>query len=276
MKLINSTRTIHAANLQTALLLNKPYVLLANSTLNERFNVNPDVDLLPGEMPAIGYYTIGRGGHQAISGTDGGTNVGPVPQSSINSALFKPLPFVLRPMNDDLGATDQARYALRKIEQYDGVNYFAYYLKRIDLTDVNIIVEYNTVLSGGETTSTAYTPSIENLTPTPITIPVGSLPTAGDSLSAIATAPLVFADFDAVELRNACSVIYGDPAYAVVSEIGICSGVDRTLLSPLETGEANVLEAVGVQVLSMITTHQSLTFNNGFTLNLDLGSAEPL
>ena len=276
MKIITSRRTIHAANLQTSLLLNKQYNILPNSTLNEKFAVADDVALTANERPTIGYFTIGRGGHQAIAGSDGGSNIGPVPQFASHSALYSHLPFVLRPINDDLGDAERAKYALRRVESHGGSDYIAYYLKRIDLDDVNVLVEFNHVLGTGETTTIAYVPRVEDLNPTPLNIPVSALPTDGDSLTALATVPLIFGPNDVTEFRDACNVIYNDTAYAVVSEIGICSGVDRMLLSPSASGEINFNEAIGVQILSMLTTHQALNFNNGFTLNVALGSAEAI
>lgn len=277
MKIISSRRTIHSANLQASLMLDKPYTVLPNTTLNEKFEINADVGLIDDETPRIKYYTIGRGGHRNIPGSDGSSNPAAVPQFSSHSALYKHLPFVMRKLDDDIGEAERAKYGLRKVINRGGIDYATYYLKRLDMADVVVKVEHEKVVDGGDTTSINYVPKIEDLSPVPVAIPVGTLPTAGDSLTALATVPLVFDEQDVIECKAACAILYGDESYALISEIGICSGVDRPALSPSNTDEINVNEAMCVQILSMISCYQALAFqSNGFEMDIDVGSAEPL
>ena len=76
------------------------------------------------------------------------------------------------------------------------------------------------------------------------------------------------------EIINAAAIIYGDPAYAIISEIGICSGVDKTI--DLGNG-VTFNEAVAVQICTFINTIHILNATpDGVGGTLQLGSSEPI
>jgi len=58
----NVTRTIYGAHLQTCKMLNKPFTVLPNSTLNQKFNISQNE--LPYQMntQSLQYITIGNKG----------------------------------------------------------------------------------------------------------------------------------------------------------------------------------------------------------------------
>ncbi|MNP21766.1 hypothetical protein D3C76_1143990 [compost metagenome] len=81
-----------------------------------------------------------------------------------------------------------------------------------------------------------------------------------------------------MELINACRILYDNEAYAVISEIGMVSGVDRNaqVQGPGNT-TFNMKEVICAQIASFITTHHSVAFTNkGFTQDIELGATEPL
>jgi hypothetical protein len=58
-----TTRTAWGAYLQTCLLLNLPFSMMTDTTLNEKFNVQAGVAPSAGVIPSQRYYCIGNGGH---------------------------------------------------------------------------------------------------------------------------------------------------------------------------------------------------------------------
>ena len=64
------TRTIHGGAIQTCAIQGIPYVALPNTTLNEKFNVSPNVTLGTHEYPKMQYWTIGAGGIELVAGVE--------------------------------------------------------------------------------------------------------------------------------------------------------------------------------------------------------------
>lgn len=259
------------------MLLGKAHTILPNTTLNTKYSIHEDVAPLVGEIPTLGFYCIGRGGHQVIMGSDSTPNIDAIPQFAQHSSLYNQLPFVLRPINSDLTAEERSKYALRRIETHNDVQYVAYYLKRLELSDVDINIEINQIDDGGESTRLPYSPDASNLNPVPLDIQLAAQQTDGDSLVVSAVVPIIMNEADADELRNVCAILYNDEKYAVVSEIGLCTGIDRTLLTPTSGDEVNMNEAIAVQINSYVSTFQDLNFNNkGFGIEVNIGSSASL
>ena len=277
MKII--TRTLWGADLQTALALNLPYTPRENTTLNEKLGIATNQSIDPaGQKPAIQYLCIGNGGHKHMTGADGSPYTTPVNHRASDAALFKHLPFVLREVNNDLSVAERAQYGLRRMEVHNGTNYFAYYLKRMDLSAVVSELQYTTVLDG-VTTTTPYSPTSDNLNPEqPVMPSTGVITTSGDYLSTSAIVPLFFTEQDVANLVEVAEIMYENPYMAVISEIGLCSGVDKVITGPGPGNtQINYEEAIGVQIATFVTTHYSMSFSNkGFDLQLELGATEPL
>jgi hypothetical protein len=270
----NIVRTVYGSALQTALLLGRPTVILPNTTLNEKLNIQATTAIGLTDRPKMQYITIGNGGHRTISGPNGITKPEPVQHRSTDAALYNHLPFVLRKLNNDLSAVEKAKYGLRRVEVHDGESYYAYYLKRQDLNETVIGLLYNTVVDG-VTTSREFLPTASNLNPTPpdLTQP-GVNVTTGDYVTAVAKAPFVMTENEAEEFLNVATVIYGDPGYAIISEMATCSGVDK-LVSVEGGGSFN--EVIGCQIVSFINTFFALSFSNGgISVELEVGATEPL
>ena len=270
-------RTIYGSELQTALLMKSTYAIRENTTLNEKFNilegVTPD-----DELPALSYYCIGRGGHKNLNGADGEPLTTLRPHQARDAALFKHMPFVMRPTTDDLDELERNKYGLRVTEVHGEVSYFCYYLKRLDLTEIVPELEYR-VASDGNTTVTPFTPARSDLNPTPVDLPVGGVSVAtGESLAVKGTVEVMFDVTDAEELVNVAKILYDNELYAVVSEIGLCSGVDEVVpTTPIVGSPYNLREAAAVQIATHVSCFYPLQFNNnGFRLKINLGASEPL
>ena len=276
MKII--TRTIYGSQLQTSKLMGIPHVFAPNTTLNEKFDIQSGVYPAADIPPDLKYIAIGCGVHQAITGADGIPYISPLNHRASDAALFRHIPFILREVNNDLSPSQRAKYALRKLETHNSRNYVAYYLKRLDLAGVRPEMQYSEVIDGVKTTI-PYEPTSANLNPVPPALAnTGVISTDGNYLSCTASIPIVLDANDALELMEVARIIYGNELYAVISEIGLCTGVDKTVDGPGAGGNTiSYMEAIGVQVASHVTAYYSMSFSNqGITARIDLDATEPL
>lgn len=264
-------RTVYGAKLQTALLLGISHVVDAYTTINEKLGILASTGIAASDRPKLGYVIIGNGGHRIVTGGDGVSRPDPIQHKSHDAALYSQLPFVLRATDDDLPAVDRVKYALRKLVSYGGNNYIAYYGKRIDVTSTSVSMEFNSV-SAGTTVTSIYTPTSANLNPTP---PTGTIvTTTGDYLSATARVPFAMDATDTEEFLSAVEIIYGNRNYGIISEVGLCSGVDKVIST--EAGYT-FNDVIGCQLTTIINTFFPLTFSNaGIEVEIDVGATEPL
>lgn len=272
------TRSVWGSSLQTALLLGQVPTILEFTTLNEKFSVFDEEALASTERPAMQYYCIGNGGHKNMVGADGTPYTSPLPHRASDAALYRHLPFILRRVDNDLTVTERARYGLRRLENIKGINYWAYYLKRISLSNTAPVINH-TIVDGDNKYTEPYSPTLANLNPVPPAMSnEGVITASGDYLSTSSILTLIFSEQDVAELIDVCRIKFNNEAYAVISEIGLTSGVDRvlTVQGPGNT-QFNMKEVVAAQINSFITTHHSVAFTNkGFTQDIELGATEPL
>ncbi len=271
------TRTIYGSKLQTEMLLGLNYTFIPNTTLNEKFDIQAGVQPPAGTMPRVRYFCIGNGGHRNGTGADGFPYTTPIQHDVADAALYRHLPFLVRPAGEDLDATTRAKYGLRKEIVVNGRNYIAYYLKRMDFTDTEIQMLHNSV-NDGVVASTPFVPTAANLNPTPPAIPAtGAVSTDGDYLSSSAILRLSMSAADVAELINACEILFGNPDYAVISEIALVAGVDRIVTASSGSGSFNYQEVICAQVVTHITSYYAVQYtNDGFDFRLELGGTEAL
>lgn len=269
-------RTIYGNGLQTAMFNNIEHVILPHTTLNEKFQVLATD--LPDKTPTLSYYSIGRGGHQNYTGSDGTPLTKARPHRARDAALFKHLPFVMRELDNDLDANLRSQYALRTIEQFGGVDYYCYYLKRV-YSELQTLNYEHSITTDGSTDTIVFNPTPADLNPIPVDIPSeGVTPGTGETLSVSTTFEIDFSATDAENLKEVCRIRYNDEQYATVSEIALCSGQDHGINVQPSVGNPYVLlEARGVQACVFVSTMYPMQFaNNGFNLKIDLGASEPL
>lgn len=253
-------KTIHHCNLQLMQSLGIPFTVDDFSTLNEKFDIeastNKPVDK---DYPVIKYLTIGRGGHRNVTAAGGASVTDIVRHGPTDSALFETIPFVVRALDDDLSDIDRAKYRLRKVETFHGVQYFTYYLKVID-TDSITPVATITQISGGEVSSTVdYNPSNASLNPTPIEIDNDDLNIAdGRYLNIQSTVGISMNSSDIEGIINAVAIIYNDERFANISEVGIVSGFDQNVTTTMGGSTNTYVEVTQAQVVNFIGTETPL------------------
>ncbi len=272
------TRTVYGSYLQTCLKLRITHVIPPYTTLNEKLGIQSGVTPSPGVYPAVSYFCIGNKGHQSQVGADGiGLNV-VAQHRATDAALFNQIPFVLRDVNNDLTTVERAKYALRREETHDGQAYVAYYLRRIDKTSVIAEMQYRSNING-EVLVTPFVPTADNLNPTPVEIPSsGSATLAGDYVTVTAEVDVSLTEWEVAELLNVADIIYSDSSYAIISEIGLCSGADKVItVTPSVGTPFNFNEAIGVQISSHIAVMNMVKYSNGGVARiLGLGTNDPL
>lgn len=270
-------RTVYGAGLQTSQLLGLDYVIPANTTLNEKLSIQNTATLGVNEVPRMRYISIGIGGHRGAVGADGIALVESIQHSATDASSYKMLPFVMRPLDSDLSTTEITRYALRRIETHNGVDYAVYYLRRIDMDAVSVEYKKKTIYQGTETV-TDFVPGVAVLSPTPPVTNPGSNTTDGVYVYATAKVKINFDTFDATEIINAANLIYGDENYAFLSEFGFVTGVDRVVQAPgVGTDTFNMTEVIGAQVFCHVSAMQPMVNQrNGFEATYDVGISEPM
>jgi hypothetical protein len=274
----NITRTIYGSALQSALYLNLPVPIKTNSTLNEKFGISAGVLPTIDNPPRARYFAIGNGGHKFTVGADGVPKPEPIQHRATDAACFHHIPFVMRLPDNDLSPTDRLKYALRRLEVWQGVQYVCYYLKRIDFTGVTVDMQFKTVSNGQETT-TEFVPTADNLNPQPPVLSnTGVNLTDGNYVTADARIDLSLSAADCAELINVANVMYQDDRAAIISEAALVSAVDQQVQV---AGPGNstfaFLEAIAAQVTSFVNTFIPVNFlNNGTDILLDVGATEPL
>lgn len=229
------------------------------------------------DIPTMRYYAIGNGGHRLSVGANGITKPEPIQHRSTDAALYNHIPFVMRELLNDLPIAERNKYGLRRIETWGGRQYATYYLKRMTLANVVAAMEYIAVLNGVSTV-TEFVPDSSNLNPVPPDLSASGVNVVtGDYVAATAKIGLVLSTADINELLSVATIIYGDDSYAIISEIALCSGVDKVVSSPsIGSTVINFNEVIAAQVMSHINTFFPLKFsNNGTEILLDVGSTEP-
>lgn len=271
------TRTVYGAALQTAHLYKLPLNIPENSTLNEKFGIRPTDPLEEGELPTVRYICIGNGGHRMTMGANNIPVTTPINHQATDAALYKHMPFVIRELDNDLSIVQRAKYAMRTIIKVDNVEFIAYYLKRLPLED-NTITLSRTHIANGEPVTVEFVPNNDNLNPEPPELPHDHIVTTdGSYISCSSVIDFQFTAQDVEELINVARVLYNDEAHAIISEIGLCSGVDRTITEPVPGGNISYREALRTQIVTHISTHYPVGLvNDGFRLQLEAGAVEPL
>ncbi len=279
-KKIIRSRTIYSTRLQTGLLFGLTTTPVANTTLNELWTIHNQSTPNPANgAPKVQYIAIGRGGHRMVVGADSNPYVSPIPHRSSDAGLYDPLPFIVRPVASDLTDTERQNYGMRVPITVNNANYWAYYLKRLDTT--NVVPEMTkTVINAGVPTTTPFVPDNSNLTPIPPEIPnTGSNPTSGDYLSVVAVIDATLNEATVAEIAAACEILYGSSDSANISEFAFVSGV-RSNVAVLDFNKQPTsgmyFECLQAMINFFVGGFWPLAFNDKVSVTIKGGGSTPL
>jgi hypothetical protein len=270
-------RTIYGAHLQTAKLLNAPHTILPNSTLNQKFNLFPNEVPNLNEYPSLAYIGIGNKGASYDLTSDGYVLTTQLPHLARDASLYNFIPFVIRPISSDLSSTERLKYRLRVPTTINGTDYVAYYLKVLPLDNLVPSVELRNVNNGVITTSN-FTPDQSDLSPTPPTLQNQNVNDPnGDYLVSTAKVTFTLDAQDITEILDAANLLYGDPRYAVINEVALCTGVDKILQGTFGNTTSNYTDSIATQVAAFISQYHALSSSTTqVQIELDIGSVESL
>lgn len=249
----SSVKTIFGLIIDASRRPGTTYTPLAYSTLNEYHSVQSDAVIPEGSTAENKYFAIGRGGHRNVAGSTG-DNLTDILQHRINdAALFEQIPFLMREVGNDIDATTRAKYRIRKLVEYDSVQYWAYFLKVVTSTTESTTVTKLTI-SDGDTTSTEYVPAATQLEATAVSMSNGVVNTAsGEHIKVSSPFQVTLTTSDLDEIRNCVDIIYGgDQRYGVISECAVVGGVDQEVTVTGPDSTITHTEAVGAAVYNHI------------------------
>lgn len=271
-------RSAYFSKLQSAMVRGGQHKFLPYTTLNEKFNVMSREYPPAGVYPTLAYLAIGRGGMGMGLGADGEADVIIHQHKTTDAALFDHMPFSLRPLDNDLPPERRSRYAMRVQKQFNGVTYWAYYLKRVDFSSSDTDLFLKRTLPDGSTEVEEFTPDESNLNPQPVDLSdSGTNLLAGMSVIASTIITLPLDDFDIAEIRKASEIIKGRTGKAIVTEVALCTGVPKQINAPGQNGTFAFWEAIGVQIASFVQALYALDYiNQDLSDQLELGISEPL
>lgn len=244
METINITshavRSLMSGKLSLAQMLPVDYVEDMNTTLNYKYNVAPTIK--PVGPPKIRYFGIGIGGRYIA---DDAALTAVFKSKLTDMDLYRPIPFRLVPIDEDISAAERAQYRMRVRMTVRDVEYYAYYLKMIEFINDISLVRVNPATFAEE----PYEIDPVNLNPIGVRPSTsGTVPANLQEIKAVARARVTITGAEVVEAIN---VLYnGDLRYAVVSEIGIYSGEDQSITGSTAIGSTiTYLESIYTQLM---------------------------
>lgn len=209
----------------------QPFELLPNTTLNEKYGVMADsaTGKKNGGDFKLGWYGIGIKGSKCIGENAEGIEVRRIlDHTATDFAAFKPIPFVIRELADDLDEEERKNYRMRVIRKIGDITYVMYFLKAIkfDLYDPSIKTGYRDPVTGNNDED-VYTPKESDLSPTPYELlSTDSVPISNQYSTATGTLNLTLEASDLDEIRNVCTIMYGTSSVAAISELYLVHGID--------------------------------------------------
>lgn len=271
-----SVRTIYGSLVQSAGRWGTALRQLPNSTLNQKFQFQPDAKPFEGERVTSKYLAIGLKG-VTIERHDGRFLVNFRNYKSSQGALFDHIPFIMRPLDNPLTPEERAPYRGRVIKEYNNRLYELYYLWAFEDDMTPAISEKRTYV-GQTITADPWEPTLSDLNPDPDALipdePVGN---GKEHLAASRKMQWVFTPAMIQEIMECCNIIHGNPNFAELSEFGLVSGVDRRVTGDFGGIQSQYTEAIYAQINDFIRTRISAPNSlGGKIINIDAGSVEPL
>lgn len=273
----NTTPTVYGDFLQACAFSGAPFDMVANTTLNERKGVLAGVAPPAGKLPQAGWICIGNQGHRPIVDGMNSWNTGRQHYPN-HGGPFEMMPFALRPINNDLTQAERKKYGLRKLEEYGGKQYIAYYLKKLDMSTSRpamVIIDK----TGGVQSFRPFVPTASDLSPTPTDLaPEETVSANGQQLGVRQVITVILSAAEIEMILDACRIMYDNASRAVLSEICMVSGVEYvTNGSSTGGGVVEYTEVIAAQVVSHLITHYSLPYvNNQVREDMVLGTSNPL
>lgn len=278
------TNTLNGLRVQTNLILGRPNSLPERSTINEQLNIMTDLKPGSDQKPEARYMTIGNRGHSVDMSDPTLIIPFPVQHRPTDVGAWGPIPFVLRPVANDLADSIRGNYALRTLEVHDNQQYWAYYAKRLDHSTVTT-QDWELTVSDGVQTVKEFYYADAHLHSKPPVLPNYNFDVTdqivladGKYVYTNATIKMTLDENDIKELINVAKIKYKDPRKAIVSEFILCSGVDHIATGESFTSSAfQYMEVAGLQAIVFLNSFNSAALSNvEIGYDVVIGQTEPM
>lgn len=210
----------------------QPIVVPQFTTLNELYKILADESIGPKNSRDfyLKYFGIGVRGSNC-DGKDGRgvTRIKVNQHQPIDANLFTAVPFICRPIDNDLDNFNRAKFRMRTVEERNGIPYAFYWLKLINFLNYN--PTENKITRDPVTGVENVVPYIhvkddlENPQPVDFTS-VGSVPISNEYVNNSAILDCSLDQADLREISLACKIYYNDASYASINEVGVAWGID--------------------------------------------------
>jgi len=264
--IVNSQRTIYGLEYQANKLVGLPYTPRINTTLNEKFGVLPNEAAGSDIDHSVKYIGLGTGGELVANSVNGYSRT---QHSPLDAALFEHVPFVIRPVTNDLSAAEQTKYRLKVRKTIHNVDYYQYFLRVINSSDITTGVYRVTANAAGSASLSLLT------TDTTAQLNPAVAPVVSNNKSYITK--MVKLKFnltpaDLTEINSAIDIMYQSNAVKPITEICVCGGLNKTVNGVIEAIQTQVYFHVGVN----IDTRSTFDAITGYTRAIELGGSSPL
>lgn len=199
-------------------------VLEPNTTLNEKYNILPNMSVPSGVLPKLMYLGMGIGGI--------GNAVKMGYHKYIHGTLYDSIPFICRLVSNDLTTTEASKYRLRVVKNINGTNYAFYYLKHLESISDSVntkTIAKNTLDTTGGSVDRFNTDDPEILSPTPASVSEQLDLTKSLYYFTECKIPLSLNQQEKDEMINAYRILTGLSTTPNIVEMCLYSGLDTVL-----------------------------------------------
>ncbi|MNM37216.1 hypothetical protein D3C81_479420 [compost metagenome] len=263
----------------------QPITIPQYTTLNEKWDMLAEQSIGPMNSRDfyLKYFTIGVRGSNCDGKDSRGVSKLKVNQHQpIDMDLFTAIPFICRPIDNDLDSINREKYRMRIVEERNGIAYAFYWVKLISFLNYNPTENKITrdPVTGLENAKPLIhkKDDLENPQPVDFTSE-GNVPASNEYVnsSAILDCSLEAADLREIELAS--KIYYADASYGSINELGVLYGRDVTNRGAIG-GNATiqyteVASAVHAHYLTERDGRNAIT-NTKVQLALDHGASAPM
>lgn len=271
-----TVKTIYANYLQLCKMRNAAFTVIDFSTLNNKFDVNASVTIPNDTYPVLEYITMGNGGTQMFSNT----SIQEPIHSPKYASLYNHVPFIMRPVDNDLTPAEISNYRLRVTNIHNGIEYASYYAKKISAFTSPLI--YNLNITKDEITATTYIPDQLNLFPEPILNAPNMLEDHTNYIAITDSIGFSLTTEEIQEMVNAHEILNGPGSELLITEIGLCSALEASFIR--STGnpvvDSSYTDIYATQINYFIAVHYLLndiaSSSGDINKRLQIGISEPI
>ena len=279
-----STNTLLGNLINKACVTNQSLTIPQFTTLNEAYNIraSESIGVKNGRDFELKFFMLGVRGSDGLGQDQNGvTQFRTNQHQPIDGNVFVGIPFVVRPVSDDLDNLTRAKYRLREVRTINTIQYAIYWGKLIDFDDYNpqLLKIYKDPLTGAEDVKT-YIPVSDDLHPVPVELTsANTVPISNTYVNGSAILNCTLNENDVEELKNACRIVFNDAGYARPNEVAIMYGIDNDTDGDIGGGQyIRYTESLSTVVGHFITERSGREANNNREIELvfDHGASEPM